>query len=382
MCPRAGVSPGGAVAAVPCAASLLAPDPILSANVYCSGRLCEVIHRVARPFLREARRRVPEEEIRVWVMRYAKGGDHLKVRLHGPEPAEPFLRDLLFSLQADYFAGLNAAGPAAPRRSRALAAPIDREDCEVSDRPDRTFLWTAYRRSHVSLGYRPYLGDDVYVTLLTRCLSRSTEIVLHRLTPSPTGVYPHRGRQNALLKGVIAGLSALGFPAEERTLYLLYHRDCLLRHVRKQMLIDRKATSPEGLTDRLLERFWKEIESGRSGFEPLGETASRLWTAGVSPVWDEDLAAWREAVGELAGYVMTVCRDLAHRIDPFAAEPIFPPIFKAFHGMANQVGLTPLDEAFSYHLLLALTADGDTARQPVQMRPDLSRAGLGLEPSS
>jgi hypothetical protein len=382
MRPGAGVIPGGAVAAVPCAAAPLMPDPILSANVYCSGRLCEVIHRVAGPLLREARQRLPGEEVRVWVLRYAKGGDHLKIRVHGPEAAEPSLRDLLFALQAGYFAGLSAAGPGAPRRSRALAAPIDREDCEASDHPDRTFLWTGYRRSHVSLGYRPYLGDDVYVDLLTRCLSRSTELALHRLTPSPEGEYPHRGRQNALLKGVIAGMSALGLVAEERTLYLLYHRDCLLRHVRKQMLLDRKAGSPEGLTDKLLERFWKEIERTRAGFEPLGETANRLWTAGVSWIWEEDLAAWREALGELAGYVAPICRDLAHRIDPFAADPIFPPLFKAFHGMANQLGLTPLDEAFSYHLLLALTADGEAARQPVQMRPDLSRAGLGLEPSA
>lgn len=381
MCPRAAVSHGSAAAA-PCAAELLAPDPLLSANVYCSGRLCEVIHRVAGPFLLEARRLVPRAEARVWVMRYAKGGDHLKIRLHGPDPAEPSLRDLLFSLQADYFAWLGAEQPGTPRRSRALAAPIDREDCEVSDHPDRTFLWTGYRRSHVSLGYRPYLDDDVYVALLTRCLSRSTEVVLHRLVPSPDGRYPHSGRQNALLKSVIAGISALSFPAEERILYLLYHRDCLLRHVRKQMLFDRQAASADGLTDRLLERFWREIESARPGFESLGAAAVRYWTAGVSPAWDEDLAHWRETLGDLAGYVAPICRDRAHRIDPFAADPIFPAVFKAFHGLANQLGLTPLDEAFSYHLLLALTADGTTARQPVQMRPDLSRAGLGLEPSA
>jgi hypothetical protein len=31
----------------------------------------------------------------------------------------------------------------------------------------------------------------------------------------------------------------------------------------------------------------------------------------------------------------------------------FPPTFKILHGLANQVGMPPLQEAFVHHLLLA-----------------------------
>jgi hypothetical protein len=156
------------------------PDPLLSANLYCAGRLGEALLRVVGGFRRDLLARVGAEPGYVWVMRYAKGGEHLKIRVHGPESQRPLIRELLAASAESYLADLGAPDPSAPRRTRELAPPIDREDQTSTDYPDRTFLWTTYERSQISLGYRPYMSDDVYVALLTRCMGRGTEILLHR----------------------------------------------------------------------------------------------------------------------------------------------------------------------------------------------------------
>src|SRR6185436_8505662 len=132
----------------------------------------------------------------LWVMRYAKGGDHLKVRLHGPEHQRSWMRKFLTGIVEPYFSTLGPPEPGALRKSRDLATPIDQEDRAPDLYPDHTLLWTVYERSHISLGYRPYLNDDVYISLLTRCLGRSTEVLLGRgLQTGASGRWSHQAVQ-------------------------------------------------------------------------------------------------------------------------------------------------------------------------------------------
>jgi hypothetical protein len=342
------------------------PDPLLSASLYCAGRLDEALLRVVGAFRQELLAKGSQEQGYVWVMRYAKCGEHLKIRFHGLESQRSLMREQLAAAAAAYLTGLGASDPAAPRRTRPLAAPIDREDQAATDYPDRTFLWTTYERSHISLGYRPYMNDDTYVSLLTRCMSRGTELLLQRLEAEETGQIQYRKLQPLLLKALITGLSALPLTAEERALYLLYHRDCLLRAALKQA---GSIGGPKKMAETLA-RFRLQIDKLGAETDRLAETARARWDAGKER-WDDDFEAWHSALSQLAAYVTPLCGGLAYHIDPFAESPLFPGIFKAFHGFANQLGLTPLNEAFAHHLLLFVSCASELRDRPVQLKPAL-----------
>jgi hypothetical protein len=343
----------------------ISPDPILSANVYCSGRLDEVVHLCLAPFWAEVRSR-QEPDICLWIMRYAKGGEHLKVRLHGAQDRSIWMREILASTVESYFSTLAEPEADAPRKGRDLATPIDLEDQISTLHLDRTLVWTTYRRSHISLGYRPYTDDDEYVRRLVRCLGRSTEILLNRLTTDASGRSSHQAVQSILLKILIAGFSILPFDPRERALYLLYHRDCLLRAILKQ-------AGSRGGAEKMretLDRFRRQMQSMGNGVDRLARTASSLWQSDEAEEWDNDFESWRNALCDLVAYSSTVCGDLAHHVDPFAESPLFPALFKALHGSANQLGLTPLNEAFSHHLLMAATTtDAGQRDRPVQLTP-------------
>lgn len=339
------------------------PDPILSANLYCAGRLSEAVSRVVHPFWRDVSARGHAACGYVWVVRYARRGEHLKIRVHGPQSESSAWRDLLQAAAGSYLEEIGPRDPEAPRHARALSTPIDREDGDNADHPDRELLWTTYARSHVSLGYRPYLQDDRYVALLTRCLGRGTEILLKRLAPEAR--WNHATQQAALLNALIAGLAALPLSPRERSSWLLYHRDGLLRGMLKQ-------SGASGGARRLretLERFRGQAAGMQGDIERLGRTAETGWAADAS--WPDDLTAWRQALVDLSAELLPHEGDRAYDIDPFADRVLFLPLFKVFHGFANQLGLTPLNEAFAHHLLLAATADGDLRDRAVRVTPEL-----------
>jgi hypothetical protein len=345
----------------------LLADPQESANLYCSARLCEVLRQVVAPAWKKFQARSSEPESYLWVMRYAKCGEHLKVRWHGPAFRAGLWRTTLDEAWTSYLAHLAPAVAGAPRLSLAKSVPIDEEDQATVDYPDRTLRWTTYQRSHVSIGYRPYLLDDFFVALLTRCLSRGTAMVLELLKSGPDGRAPHKLRQMLLLKAVIAGLAALPFSSAERDAYLLYHRDCLLRAFRKRKRLLHGALN----MTTLLGRFDAEIERLGGAAKQLAEQARLHWQEGLPLAWGRSFEAWSRALLALAEYVSPICGDQEHDIDPFAESPLFPPLFKAFHGMANQLGLDALNEAFPYHLLISLTAADGLHERPVVLRPNL-----------
>jgi hypothetical protein len=354
------------VALSPVAAAALYSDPILSANIYASGHLCEVIAHLAAPFWKQYRQLSAERGSYLWLLRYARCGEHLKLRLHGSHFELPLLRELLASAQERYFGRCAPPSAAAKRVSAPTAPPIDAEDRVATDYPDRTFLWTSYGRHQISLGFRPYLQDDRYAALLTACLGRGTEVVLERFASGMDGKCPYPIQKALWLDLVLTGLRAVPLSSDDRLLYLLYHRDCLLRYLRKQ----RHWTDGAAVMARLIARFEQQVDGLALKRHELTQAAAAVWDADSTLTSNVGLAAWFEALSALSIYVSPFLGTASYQIDPFAERPLFPVLFKVLHGMANQLGLDPLNEAFLHHLLLCGTGSQDLCRRPVRLRPD------------
>jgi hypothetical protein len=350
------------------------PDPMLSVNVYCSGLLSNVIHRAVAPAVRQLRKLDQDGKTYLWLMRYAKCGEHLKIRVHGPESWREAVRELLGMEIARYFDGLGPPDPSTAVKTHDFATPIDQEDRVLASYPDRSCLWTVYNRSHVSMGFRPYLDDDVYVGLLTRCLARGTDILLGSLATDDQGQVPHSQLQQILLLALVSGLSSVPLAPRDKALYLLYHRNWIVRSALKWSA----ARGGPGKAEQILERFRGESEKVRPAVSRLGQLARRAW-AGEPMAWDEEQDSWRVSMADLAEYAAPICGDLAHAIDPFADRPLYPPLFKAFHGFANQMGLSRLDEAFAHHLLLSVVAPEENWGRSVPLKPVLAKSETGAE---
>lgn len=327
------------------------PDPVLTANIYLAGHLDEAIFRIVVPFWRSFKELDPAGLCSLWLMRYGKGGEHLKVRLHGPAELVPEMKRLLEGAAQAYLGTL--AEPAGPVQKRGWlgAPPIDAEDAVQSDYPDRTLLWTRYGRSHVSLGGRPFLSDDRYAALFTNCLARGSEIVM-ALKPAEDGTLSHHARQSTLLRALISGLAALGFDAEKRAQYLSYHRDWLLRYFLP------KGSMEADPVQQLLQRFDERVAAMDSSLEILRQAATAKWQGNDGPQqrFAGQDASWQQALAALLEYITPFCADPDYHLDPFAVDPVFSPIFKVFHGLGNQLGLKLSDEGFAHHILLQAAA--------------------------
>jgi hypothetical protein len=328
----------------------LYPDPFLTTNIYCAGLLDRAIHDVAAPFWRELREQAPGFDGYLWVMRYGKAGEHLKVRLHGSAETEPLARRLLTERAESFLSSLTTPAEPPKKQGWVGAPPIDDVDDTATDHPDRTFQWTTYGRSHVSLGGKPFLLDDQYRALMTRCLAQGCEMVLP-LETDAKGLFPHRVRQSTLLKALIGGIAALGFPPERRAEYLAYHRDWLLRFILPK---DRRSEAEP--VQQFIQIFNDRLPGMAGSVSSLRQVALVQWTGGEQAVADGPGAGWRRSLSDLLQYIRPFCSDPDYQLDPFATDPAFSPVFKVFHGLANQLGLNLADEGFAHHLLLAATA--------------------------
>ncbi|HEY0015546.1 MAG TPA: lantibiotic dehydratase C-terminal domain-containing protein [Longimicrobium sp.] len=319
-------------------------DPVLTANIYCDRGLDALIHGAITPFRARLRDSDPGGGWSLWLVRYSRCGEHLKVRLHGhPERRELARRLLEESVQA-YFAGLPPVSGEV-RISRMGAPPIDVEDDATSDYPDRTLLWTRYRRSHVNLGPPLFLEDDWYTALFTACLGSGADLVLDFVQPDQAGKVPGAARQRGLLRAIFGGLAAVGFSPDERAAYLAYHRDWLVRF---------NVAGPEAEAE-LLASYDRRAEGMASTLEQLRQIAGGYWGAAPGSVTGAD-ADWRDALSALVEYLARFRGNPEYRLDPFTDDPVFPPLFKAFHALANHLGIGMLDEALVHHLVLRATA--------------------------
>ncbi len=353
--------------AVPWAPSAFGPpDPLLSANVYCAGRLDDLLVRGIAPFWRawceghgesgsafSASRRW-----RLWFVRYRRGGDHLKLRIHGPQAEAPLLREELSRAVESYFALLPPPTPAEMEqpRGRMDVPPIDPEDRVAADYPDRSLLFTTYERSFVSFGGPPLMGDDRYVSSLIGFLSGAAEQLLYDLKLDASGSVPHQKRQTLLMKMVIGSLATLAFSEEQRTGYLRHHRDWLLRFALNKAL-DRREKGRE-----LIGKFEQQVARMGAGTGPIERTLVRVWDG---PGREEEVPG---PLRSLADHLEGFRGNLSYQLDPFTEEPAFTGLFKALHTVANQLGLPMVEEAFTYHLLLQVRnpekAAGDLLLMP------------------
>jgi lantibiotic biosynthesis dehydratase-like protein len=270
-------------------------------------------------------------------VRYARRGEHLKIRLHGSPELQPVMKRLLAEAAEGYFASLGAPEVGAPRVVSKKSPPIDPEDIEEGVYPDRSLLWTMYRRSHISLGSEPFLLEDRYVALFTRCLAAGCRRTLEALQPDGSGRVSPSVRPSTLLKLLIEGLSGLGFSEEQRLQYLAYHRDWLIRFTLLKNQADlERAEEAIAQFDRRLQAKAGQVEATQRKLSMQGA---------VDP-------AWRHALAEFWQHARFLCKSPNYHIDSFASDPAFACIFKVLHGLGNQLGITPLDEAFVHHLLL------------------------------
>ncbi|HTG33390.1 MAG TPA: lantibiotic dehydratase C-terminal domain-containing protein [Thermoanaerobaculia bacterium] len=321
------------------------PDPVLTASIYCERRQDHFLSKAIAPFWREVRSLEAERDSYLWFVRYGRCGEHVKVRLHAPEERRESLAALLAKAVEAYFAE-HAPLRAAPRKDWSSLPPIDEQDQAEQDYPDRSLLWTRYQRSHVSLGGKPFLEDDRYVALMTRCIGEGCEIVLSSLVLDATGQTPHTVRQSTLLKLLPSALQSLCPDMGELKEYLAYHRDWLIRF----SLVRRNADPLK--TAEILKYFDDQVAATEaSALTPLRAVVAAQWRPGAEADQPE-LWGWRSSLSSLRAYVEPLAAQPGYRLDPFAVNPAFAPYFKVLHGMANQVGLNMLNEAFTHHLLL------------------------------
>ena len=343
------------------------PDPLVTANLYGAGRVDEILERCIALLREEMRRLDSGGSTYLWTMRYARGGEHLKVRLHGPPALEPELRDALVGAAERFLASLGE--PAAPAVSAAPrgqeAPPIDPEDEVAEGHPDRSLLLTTYRRSLISLGGGPFLHDDRYVAIVTRALGEGCEMALSALQAGANGQVPFRARQTALLKAIIGALAATRWPPDERVAYLAYHRNWLIR-----FLLARSRQGAERAAE-LLAQFAQNVAS-MAGLQSIERVVATQWSTqwfiesakgqgARSPEAAQTPAsgnAWHRQIDDLVRHVPTLADQPDFFVDPFALDPAFPAVFKVLHGLANQLGLTPLNESFAHHLILHVAGGG------------------------
>ena len=229
------------------------PDPQIAANLYCAGRLDRVIHEVVAPFWRELRTIDPEYHYRLWMLRYGRGGEHLKVRVHGPPEHELFLRECLEGTARRFFDRLKDSAEPVSRRQG--VPPVDEADLVDGPHPDRTLTWTRHMRSPVVLGEPSLLGDDDFVARLTGCLGTSCEAILATFRPDSGGSFPFRRRQLILSRLLILGLVAMFSSHDNRRAFLAYHRDWVVRSLvlgagsgpeKARSVLDRSSPRPSG----------------------------------------------------------------------------------------------------------------------------------------
>lgn len=337
-------------------------DPTVTASVYAEGTLDAVVSGAIAPFWAEFSGTHADSGAYLWTLRYAKSGEHLKIRVHAPPELRDSVRDLL-ALRAE---ALLARLPGDPifegRKSRPLATPIDLEDRQAENYSDRTLLWTTYERSQISLGLRPFLVDDAFVARLTRCLGAGFALVLARFGDNKIEPWSHAAQQGLLLRAVYLGLEGAGLVPAERSLYALYHRDCLLRGLLKQA----GSSGGPAKIEQTLELFGRQVDRIGSGLERIRALADPEASAAS---FTAEIRAWQDSCGRIAEHLRRVCVGSEHEVDPFAHQPLFPPLFKVFHGLANQIGLTPLNEALAHHLLVAAFEGPALAQRQIELKP-------------
>jgi hypothetical protein len=331
------------------------PDPVATASLYCSGALDLAVSRAFAPCWSDLRADGLNGECYPWMLRYARGGEHLKLRFHAPLESAPAVRRRLAERVEAFFAEIGPA-TAGDRHVEPQAPPIDPEDEEEGEPADRSLRWTTCRRSPLIFGASPFVEDESYVTRFTRCLGAATLRSFSTLSSDGADGPAFRTRYATLFELVDEALGELDLGPDRRLAYLAFHRDWLVR------VVVAHSPAPAAMVRKVLDRFDLQIERRQAAGPTAGETdaASPVGEPGPWP-WGPTVAAFFARAGELAARA-------EGRIEPFAPEAVFAPLFKMLHAVANGLGMNPLNEGLVHHELLARAGGGDGHRE-VRLTP-------------
>jgi hypothetical protein len=196
---------------------------------------------------------------------------------------------------------------------------------------------------------------------MTACFGRGCEALLAAFGDRDTA-RPASWRRGFLLGMVTAGLETLFPNAAERRAYLSYHRDWLIRSP-----VLERGSGPAAAAERL-DHFDRAIAVRGLGDVKMEIAAARAAAADPGRALT---AAWCAALGALHAHLCGAARLPVRDLDPFVEGPVFPALFKVFHGLANAAGLNSVQEARTYHYLLR-AAGAAAASRPPALRPAAS----------
>ncbi len=323
-------------------------DPLVTADIHCAGHLDAVLAYGLAPLRRRLQDELKEGAAvdALWLLRSARGGEHWQVRIHAPARYRARIEDLLRQ--------------ETERCLVEIAPPAGRHEAGEAEAPDRGLRLTRYLPSAAVLGGEPLLSRAAYRARMTACLAAGTAQLLDAVEAA--GAFTTAGpRLRLLLKALVTGIAALGFPTPTAAAYLAYHRDWSIRF---PLTRDRAAAPASGqdAPDNQEMQETQEVQEMKDVLARLDHQAVRMapleevlddlvrhaWT-GAAPSAD---SPWGNSLPDLLSGLANWRQEDGGHLDPFAPDPAFPPLFKVFHGLANQIGLTARDEAFAHHLLL------------------------------
>jgi hypothetical protein len=319
------------------------PTPFLSASVHGQKQHDLLLDVFLRPFWEASA--LKEAGGFFWTMRFGGGGEHLKLRFHGPERCEVETRQALALVLDRFIESLppSELGPAEP----GVFPAIDPEDEEEGVRPDRFWRWTTFRPSPFVLGAEGLVKDLRLAGLYAHAQSAVAEIVLREVVPQRLEASFATLRQSLFIRMLIVSFATLGFSAAERGAYIRHHRDWLVR------FLIAKARSPEASPDTILAPMRERAAAIRPTVNAIRQ---RFEASTGGSELHPAFAAWQQSLEAFFTYVSTFRGNATYDLDPYTDDHAFLPLFKLLQGACNQFGLRLKSELYVYHLLLAAVA--------------------------
>lgn len=339
--------------------ALTLPDPLLTASLFCAGHLDELIADAVVDAWRELE--TMDEQAFLWMMRYPRGGEHLKLRIHGRhagsvEAVRPILERSARSFFADQKKRIERGEFQREERRDVAAPPIDVEDEPDGLRDDHELIWSQFRRSPVSLGGPPFTDRDEFVALFARCLGASCAWYLEQVADH--GTLAPASRHLLFSEIVLSGLEGLGLEGDRQADFLLYYRDW---QARTPM---RRIGASQEKADAWLAKTHRDLASRSERLDAIRSLVDRRSRAGRARGPRE--SAWIRSLHDLAADIETFRGDERYEVDPFAVDMLFAPVLKVFTGTANQLGFGQMEEVKAVQLLL-MTLFGERALCPIAL---------------
>lgn len=313
--------------------------PVVSASVYGQRQHDLLLDAFVRPFWQTSE--LKGEGGFLWTMRYGGGGEHLKLRFHGPERCVAETRQALATVFDRFLAALPEEDPQ-PVVAGPLP-PIDPEDEEEGVRPSRFWRWTTFRPSPFVFGAERLAADPQLVALHAHAQSAVAEIVMGEVSTNWLEPRFATLRQSLFIRVLVASLATVGFSPPERVAYLRHHRDWLVRF----LIV--KARSGEVSGDTVLEPLRRRIATLDSTVEAI---RLRLDAPADATATFPELLLWQERLAAFFAYVVRFRGDPAYHLDPYTDDTAHLPLFKLLHGASNQFGMPLSQELYVYELLL------------------------------